>query len=92
MPVVLPETDQKTKKLPPYKVILKNDNVNDAGVVVNKIIEFVNLRKEEATLKMLEAHKTGRSLLLVTHREKAELIQDQFKSCVPPIEIELEAA
>ena len=29
---------------------------------------------------MMEAQETGVSLLLVTHKEKAELLQEQFKS------------
>src|SRR5438270_175123 len=75
-----PKKDQKTRKLPPYKVLLHNDDVNSMEHVIETIIELVHLQKEEAFLKMMEAHETGVSLLLVTHKEKAELLQEQFKS------------
>jgi ATP-dependent Clp protease adapter protein ClpS len=30
--------------------------------------------------RTIEAHQSGVSMLLVTHRERAELIQDQFQT------------
>ncbi len=70
----------KPKKLPPYKVLLHNDDVNEMGYVVETIMELVRLPVEESIQKMLEAHHHGVALLLVTHKERAELLQEQFKS------------
>lgn len=70
-----------TDVLPPYKVILHNDEVNDMLRVVQVICNLTPLSVEEATDRMLEAHHTGCSVLLVTHKERAELYVDQFASC-----------
>lgn len=68
------------KQLPPFKVLLHNDDVNDYLFVVSTIVELTPLNRERATEAMLEADKTGVSLLLVTHKERAELYADQFTS------------
>jgi ATP-dependent Clp protease adapter protein ClpS len=46
--------------------------------VVQTVMELTRLCREEATHKMWEAHHTGTSLLLVTHKERAELYVEQF--------------
>ena len=66
--------------LPPWKVLLHNDNKNDMLCVVETIVALTPLNPDEAIQRMKEAHKTGVSLLLVTHKERAELYMDQFKS------------
>ncbi len=70
-----------THLLPPYKVILHNDDVNDMARVVRVICELTPLNTEEAIERMLEAHNTGSAVLLITHKERAELYVDQFTSC-----------
>jgi len=71
----------ETDLLPPYKVILHNDDVNDMCRVVEVICNLTPLGINEAIERMLEAHHTGYALLLVTHRERAELYVEQFASC-----------
>lgn len=71
----------KPKLLPPFKVILHNDDENSMEDVVIIILTLTPLKEQEAILRMLEAHKTGCSLLLVTHKERAELYVEQFLSC-----------
>lgn len=63
---------------PPYKVILLNEPTKDVMFVVHTIMELTRLCLAEATHKMWEAHHGGRSQLLVTHRERAELYAEQF--------------
>jgi ATP-dependent Clp protease adapter protein ClpS len=46
--------------------------------VVRTIMELTRLCRAEATHKMWEAHHSGRSQLLITHRERAELFASQF--------------
>lgn len=77
--------------LPPYRVLLHNDEVNDMGFVVEKILELTTLEFEEAIEKMLEAHDTGVALLLVTHRERAELYAEQFATYSLSVSIEPDA-
>lgn len=66
--------------LPMYKVLLHNDDKNEMPHVVESIVELTPLNEQEAVNKTLEAHNTGVSLLLVTHKERAELYVDQFAS------------
>jgi ATP-dependent Clp protease adaptor protein ClpS len=71
----------ETDLSPPYKVILHNDEVNDMARVVEVICKLTPLDVNEAIERMLEAHHTGHAVLLVTHKERAELYVDQFASC-----------
>ncbi len=71
-------TKPKRKNLPPYKVLLHNDDVNDFFFVIGSIVKLTTLPLEEALQKTLEAHEAGVSLLLVTHKERAELYCEQF--------------
>jgi ATP-dependent Clp protease adaptor protein ClpS len=70
----------KPKMLPPYKVILHNDDKNDFMHVIESIVMLTSLGKDMAELRTVEAHKSGCALLLVTHRERAELYAEQFQS------------
>ncbi|SRR5712691_1890814 len=73
---------QKTppRMLPPFKVLLHNDDVNTPQHVVKTIVELTHLNEQDAKLRTEEADKTGVALLLVTHKERAELYRDQFSS------------
>lgn len=66
--------------LPPWKVLLHNDDKNDMLFVTETIVALTPLNTEQAIQRMKEAHDTGVALLLVTHKERAELYMDQFKS------------
>jgi ATP-dependent Clp protease adapter protein ClpS len=68
----------RSRQLPPYKVILHHDAALDLMFVVRTVMELTRLCRAEATHKMWEAYHCGRSLLLVTHRERAELYVEQF--------------
>jgi ATP-dependent Clp protease adapter protein ClpS len=48
--------------------------------VVKTIVELTHLNEQAAKTRMEEADKTGVSLILVTHKERAELYKDQFTS------------
>jgi ATP-dependent Clp protease adaptor protein ClpS len=66
--------------LPPWRVLLHNDDKNEMLFVIHAIVELTPLNREDAMKRMLEAHDTGVALLLVTHKERAELYQEQFQS------------
>ncbi len=71
-------TSQKVERLPPFRVILHNDDVNTMDHVVLTIRKLTPLTQIEAIERTLEAHETGCAVLLVTHRERAELYCEQF--------------
>ena len=66
--------------LPPWKVLLHNDDKNDFIFVILTVMELTPLGEQDAKLRTLEAHETGVALLLVTHKERAELYKEQFQS------------
>jgi len=66
--------------LPPWKVLLHNDDKNEMGYVILTVMELTTLNEQDAKLRTLEAHETGVALLLTTHKERAELYKDQFQS------------
>jgi len=82
---------RKPGQLPQYKVLLHNDDENDFGHVIRSIVHLTPLQKEEAIQRTIEAHKSGVSLLLVTHKERAELYQEQFTSLSLTVTIEADA-
>jgi ATP-dependent Clp protease adaptor protein ClpS len=78
-------------RMPPWKILLHNDDVNDMLHVVASIMELCALPRTRAVQIMLEAHTRGLALLMVTHKERAELIQEQFRSRSLTVTIEPDA-
>jgi ATP-dependent Clp protease adaptor protein ClpS len=66
--------------LPQFRVLLHNDAKIDMVYVVETLCDLTPLMPQRAAAVMLEAHRTGVALVLVTHRERAELYVDQFQS------------
>jgi ATP-dependent Clp protease adaptor protein ClpS len=77
--------------LPPWKVLLHNDDKSDQIFVMLTIVELTPLNEQDAKMRMLEAHETGVALLLMTHKERAELYKDQFESKGLTVTIEPDA-
>lgn len=77
--------------LPKWKVILHNDDINDALDVAKSVHRITQMDKFEAARKTQEAHESGIAFLLATHQERAELYRDQFAFCKPhPITVTIE--
>ena len=81
-------TKHKPRKLPPYRVLLHNDDVNTFEHVIQAILKLTTLTPQEAMLRTLEAHDSGLCLLLTTHKERAELYAEQFASLTLTVTIE----
>ena len=65
-------------KIPRYKVVLHGGQVKDMMFIVRTIMDLTRFGLAEATHKMWEAYHCGRSVLLITYRERAELYVEQF--------------
>lgn len=76
---------------PGWRVLLHNDHVNEMGYVVETVSRIARLNLPAATRCMVEAHRKGVSLVTVTHRERAEFLEEQFRSCRLTVTIEPEA-
>jgi len=83
--------ERRVERMPPWKVLLHNDDHNIMEDVVKTIRQITSLTLEESVHRMLEAHRRGVALLLVTHREHAELLQEQFTSKTLIVTIEPDA-
>ena len=68
----------RTTQLPRYKVVLHHDASNDLMFIVRAVMELTRFPRAEATHKMWEAYHCGRSVLLTTYLERAELYVEQF--------------
>ena len=67
--------------LPPYRVILHNDDVNDMAHVVQALLTSVpELSTERAAEIMLEAHHNGQAEVIRCPLERAELYRDRLES------------
>ncbi len=82
-----PQTSTQTKPAPPkldrlptYRVLLHNDDINEMLDVVGAILELTTLNRTRAFEAMMTAHQRGMCLLLLTHRERAELYEEQFRA------------
>lgn len=80
------------KQLPPYKVLLHNDDANTFEHVIKSVVRLTPLAEEEAIIRAIEAHEQDVALLLVTHQERAELYAEQFASLSITVSIEPDGA
>lgn len=81
-------TRREPGTLPPYRVLLHNDDVNTFDHVIRCVMRLTPLGEQEAILRAIEAHETGVALLLVTHRERGELYVEQFASVKITVSVE----
>lgn len=61
-----------------YKVILHRAHDKDLPFVVRTLRDVTHFADAEATFRMWDAYHNGRTLVLVTHLERAELYVEQF--------------
>ena len=67
--------------LQPFSVILHNDDIHSMDFVVAALLRSVEtLGKENAMSIMLEAHNTGRAVVITCPLEHAELYRDRLRS------------
>jgi ATP-dependent Clp protease adaptor protein ClpS len=75
-----PLKKQRDRPLPRYKLVLHRNPTIDLMFVVRSVMELTRFPRAEATHKMWEAHHQGRSIILTTWLERAELYVEQFAS------------
>lgn len=61
-----------------YRVFLHRTADQDLVSVVRAVMDLTHYGSAEAEFRMWEAHHRGRSVVLVTHLERAELYAEQF--------------
>lgn len=85
--LLLPRLEVKTEELirlrakilPPYKVVLFNDDYNEMDYVVAVLLHTINgLSQQEAERIMLTAHLMGSAVVVVCPKEIAEYYQERL--------------
>jgi len=64
--------------VPRFKVVLHRATDKDLMFVAKVVMELTRFGSAEAEFRMWEAHHRGRSLVIITHFERAELFVEQF--------------
>ena len=73
-----------------FKVVLHRATDKDLMFVAKVVMELTRFGPAEAEFRMWEAYHRGRSLVLVTHLERAELFAEQFADRGLPVTVEPE--
>ncbi len=83
LPEVVPDqdTETKTRRQPPYAVVLHNDDSNTMEFVVAVLRKVFGYTVEKCVKLMLEAHEKGKAAVWIGALEVAELKADQIRSC-----------
>lgn len=84
-------TDTRTRRQPPYAVVLHNDDSNTMDFVVMVLRKVFGYTVEKCVELMMEAHEKGRAVVWVGALEVAELKADQIRSCGSDPHVEKDA-
>lgn len=74
------ESKEKVKELPPYHVVLLNDDDHSYEYVIEMLRALFGHPAEMGYKLAQQVDDQGRAVVLTTHREKAELKRDQIHS------------
>ena len=84
LPTLTPSTETQeeiqTRRIPPYNVILLNDDYHTMEFVIEVLMKVLGCQKERAFQLMLEAHESGRAIIWSGPLEGAELKQEQVQT------------
>jgi len=75
------EVTSETDQLPPYAVILYNDNCNSMDFVISVLAKVFNYTTKKSIQLMFQCHEEGRSMIWFGSKEVAEFKVEQIKSC-----------
>ena len=75
-----PQEETRTRRLPPYHVILENDDHHTMPFVVEVLCKALGCAVERAYQFMMEAHTTGRAVVWTGPKEVAELKAEQIQT------------
>ncbi len=75
--------EQKTKRQPPYNVVLLNDDDHSFDYVIAMLQQLFGHPREKGYQMAMEVHTTGRVIVATTTMEHAELKRDQIHAFGP---------
>jgi ATP-dependent Clp protease adaptor protein ClpS len=74
------QTDKRTRRIPPYNVILDNDDYHSFEFVMEVLQKALGCNEQRARLFTTEAHTTGRAVVWTGTKEVAELKVEQIRT------------
>lgn len=77
-PAAKPRHGPKVDRLPPYNVVLLDDDYHSYAYVIEMLVALFGFDPEKAFKLTEEVDTKGRAIVLTTHKEKAELKRDQI--------------
>jgi ATP-dependent Clp protease adaptor protein ClpS len=77
------DEERKTRRQPPYNVILLNDEEHTFEYVIELLMKLFGHAQPVAEALTWRIHLTGRAIVFTTHRELAELKREQVLSYGP---------
>lgn len=75
-----PEEQTRTRRVPPYNVVLENDDYHSIEFVVGVLRKALGYSQERAAVLTLEAHHSGRAVVWTGPKEVAELKAEQIRT------------
>ena len=72
--------ETKTRRVPPYNVILENDDYHSFEFVIEVLQKALGYNQQKALLLTQQAHDTGRAVVWTGTKEVAELKVEQIRS------------
>jgi ATP-dependent Clp protease adaptor protein ClpS len=76
----LEREETKTRRLPPYNVILENDDDHSMEFVIGVLQKALGYDEPKAYQLMMLAHETGQAIVWTGSKEVAELKLEQMRS------------
>jgi len=74
------KTRTETRRIPPYNVILENDDHHSMDFVVDVLLKVLGCTRQRAVSLMLQAHTAGRAVIWTGSKEAAELKVEQVRT------------
>jgi len=71
---------ERTRRIPPYNVVLENDDLHSFEFVVESLRKALCCTEQRAIQFTSEAHTTGRAIVWTGPKEVAELKAEQIQS------------
>ena len=75
-----PKETTKTRRVPPYNVILLNDDHHSMEFVIEVLCKALGYNVERSYQLMMQAHNSGRTIVWTGPKEVAELKAEQIRT------------
>ena len=75
-----PKETTKTRRVPPYNVILLNDDNHSMEFVIEVLCKALGYNVERSYQLMMQAHNSGRTIVWTGPKEVAELKAEQIRT------------